>query len=72
MQSGLLGNEAELKPLKRLVTDENEGNPFATAVFLFEFGERLARGWYHSGSLRESLVMVKAEANLDQFLACSY
>ena len=36
---------------------------------LFEFGERLVRGWYHTGNLRDGLVMVKAESNLDHFLA---
>ena len=42
---------------------------YALVVFLFEFGERLARGWFHTGSLHDGLVMVKAEANLDHFLA---
>jgi len=42
---------------------------YATAVFLFEFGERLARAWYERGSLHEGFVMVKANANLDHFLA---
>jgi hypothetical protein len=42
---------------------------YATGVFLFEFGERLAHAWYDKGSLREGLVMVKANANLDHFLA---
>jgi len=42
---------------------------YAMAVFLFEFGERLVRGWYHTGNLRDGLVMVKAESNLDHFLA---
>jgi|SRR6516165_880263 hypothetical protein len=42
---------------------------YALAVFLFEFGERLAHGWYESGSLRGGLSIVKAHANLDRFLA---
>ena len=41
----------------------------ATAVFLFEFGERLARAWYATGGLHEGLAMVKTNANLDHFLA---
>jgi hypothetical protein len=42
---------------------------YAMAVFLFEFGERLAHAWYDKGSVREGFVMVKANANLDHFLA---
>ena len=42
---------------------------YATAVFLFEFGERVARAWYDRGNLGEGLAMVKANANLDHFLA---
>ena len=42
---------------------------YAMAVFLFEFGERVVRAWYDSGSLREGLAIVKANANLDHFLA---
>jgi hypothetical protein len=42
---------------------------YAMAVFLFEFGERVVRAWYEKGSLGEGLVMVKANANLDHFLA---
>jgi hypothetical protein len=42
---------------------------YATAVFLFEFGERLVRGWFESGSLHGGLVRVWAESNLDHFLA---
>ena len=42
---------------------------YAAAVFLFEFGERLARAWYAAGGLREGFAMVKANANLDHFLA---
>jgi hypothetical protein len=42
---------------------------YATAVFLFEFGERVVRAWYDRGNLREALVMVKANADLDRFLA---
>jgi hypothetical protein len=42
---------------------------YAMAVFLFEFGERLVRAWHERGSLREGLATVKANANLDHFLA---
>jgi hypothetical protein len=42
---------------------------YATAVFLFEFGERLARAWYDRGNLTEGLAMVEANAKLDHFLA---
>lgn len=42
---------------------------YATAVFLFEFGERVLRAWYDRGNLHEALAMVKANANLDHFLA---
>jgi hypothetical protein len=42
---------------------------YATAVFLFEFGERVVRAWYDRGSLLEGLGMVKANAKLDHFLA---
>jgi hypothetical protein len=42
---------------------------YAIAIFLFEFGERLAHAWYEKGSLGEGFVMVKANANLDHFAA---
>ena len=42
---------------------------YATAVFLFEFSERVVRAWYDTGSLLEGLGMVKANAKLDHFLA---
>ena len=42
---------------------------YAMAVFLFEFGERVVRAWYDRGNLHEGLAMVKANANLDHFLA---
>jgi fumarate reductase subunit D len=42
---------------------------YAMAVFLFEFGERVARAWYDQGNLHEGLAMVKANANFDHFLA---
>jgi fumarate reductase subunit D len=42
---------------------------YAMAVVLFEFGERVARAWYQSGSLREGLATVEANAHLDRFLA---
>jgi fumarate reductase subunit D len=42
---------------------------YAIAVIIFEFGERIARAWYASGSLREGVALVKAHANLDHFLA---
>ena len=42
---------------------------YAIAVVLFEFGERLVRAWHKSGSLREGLAIVKANADLDHFLA---
>jgi hypothetical protein len=42
---------------------------YAMAVDLFEFGERVVRAWYERGSLREGLATVKANANLDYFLA---
>lgn len=42
---------------------------YAMAVVLFEFGQRIARAWYESGSLRGSLATVKANAHLDRFLA---
>ena len=42
---------------------------YAMAVFLFEFGERVARAWYARGNLGEGLAMVKANANFDHFLA---
>jgi hypothetical protein len=42
---------------------------YAVGVFLFEFGERLARAWYHAGDLRDGLATVKAEPNLDHFAA---
>ena len=42
---------------------------YAVGVFLFEFGERLARAWYQTGSLSEGLATVKANANLDRFTA---
>ena len=42
---------------------------YAVGVFLFEFGERLARASYHTDSLRKGLATVKANANLDHFTA---
>jgi fumarate reductase subunit D len=42
---------------------------YAIAVFLFEFGERIAHAWYDQGSLHEGLAMVKTNANIDRFLA---
>jgi fumarate reductase subunit D len=42
---------------------------YAMAVVLFEFGERVVRAWYERGNLREGLATVKANANLDHFLA---
>jgi fumarate reductase subunit D len=42
---------------------------YALAVFLFEFGERVARAWYDKVSLQGGLAMVKANAHLDHFLA---
>ena len=42
---------------------------YALTVVLFEFGERIVRAWHRSGSLHEALVTVKANANLDHFLA---
>ena len=42
---------------------------YAIGVFLFEFGERLARAWYQTGSLSEGLATVKANANFDHFTA---
>jgi fumarate reductase subunit D len=42
---------------------------YAMAVVLFEFGERVARAWYHIGSLHGGLAIVKAHADLDHFLA---
>jgi fumarate reductase subunit D len=42
---------------------------YAAAVVGFEFGERIVRAWYGSGSLQEGLAIVKAHANLDHFLA---
>src|SRR6516165_9318700 len=42
---------------------------YAMAVFLFEFGERVVRAWYEKGSLQAGLAMVRANSNLDHFLA---
>jgi hypothetical protein len=42
---------------------------YAVGVFFFEFGERLARGWYHTGTLHDGLAAVKVESNLGHFLA---
>jgi fumarate reductase subunit D len=42
---------------------------YALAVILFEFGERTVRAWHKTGSLREGLATVKANAHLDHFLA---
>ncbi len=42
---------------------------YAMAVFLFEFGERLVHASYDKGSLREGFMVVKANANLDRFIA---
>jgi hypothetical protein len=42
---------------------------YAVGVFLFEFGERLARAWYHTGTLHDGLATVKTESNLDHFIA---
>ena len=39
------------------------------AVFVFEFGERVVRAWYEKGSLQAGLAMVRANSNLDHFLA---
>jgi fumarate reductase subunit D len=42
---------------------------YAMVVVLFEFGERIVRAWHETGSLREGLATVKANAHLDHFLA---
>jgi fumarate reductase subunit D len=42
---------------------------YAMAIVLFEFGERIVRAWHERGSLREGLATVKANADLDHFLA---
>ena len=42
---------------------------YAMAVIVFEFGERIARAWYQSGSLHQGVALVKAHADLDHFLA---
>ena len=42
---------------------------YAMAVFVFEFGERVVRAWYEKGSLQAGLAMVRANSNLDHFVA---
>ena len=42
---------------------------YALAVIVFEFGERLVRAWYKTGSLSGGAALVKANTNLDHFLA---
>jgi len=42
---------------------------YAMAVIAFEFGERIVRAWYRTGSLSEGVALVKAQSDLYHFLA---
>jgi predicted ATPase len=43
MLSALLGDESELEPLRRLIAERTEGNPF--------FVEEIIQAWFEQGAL---------------------
>jgi tetratricopeptide (TPR) repeat protein len=69
MLAALLGDEPELEPLKRLIADRTEGNPFfveETVQALFEQGVIARNG---KVTLKQSLGSIKIPATIEALLA---